>query len=205
MEQRTNEWHLSRLGKLTASRFGDAIETLKNGARTSKSINYMYELLAERLTGQQADFYVNKAMAWGIEQETDARTAYELETKQSVIECGFIDVPNLPMCGASPDGLVGDDGLVEIKCPNSTTFIKWVLLDEIPPEHKAQMALQLLATGRKWCDFVAYDPRMKSFKIIVKRYEPTADELKEYHDKAIDFLIQLAELEEKFKDKEPLF
>jgi putative phage-type endonuclease len=159
MEQRTEEWYAARLGKVTASRVSDVVAKTKSGYSTSRA-NYMAELVCERLTGKQGDFFQNAAMAWGTEQEPFARGAYEERNGILVEEVGFVSHPTILMAGASPDGLVGDDGLVEIKCPNTATHIDTLLDKEAPSKYVNQMQWQMACTGRAWCDFVSYDPRM---------------------------------------------
>jgi putative phage-type endonuclease len=159
MEQRTEEWFSARLGKVTASRVSDVVAKTKSGYSTSRA-NYMAELVCERLTGKQGEFFQNAAMAWGTEQEPFARGAYEERNGIFVEEVGFVSHPTILMAGASPDGLVGDDGLVEIKCPNTATHIDTLLDKEAPSKYVNQMQWQMACTGRAWCDFVSYDPRM---------------------------------------------
>jgi len=149
MEQRTDAWYSSRIGKLTASRMADAVNTLKKGGDTEKRSNYRLELIAERFTGKAADFFENYAMKWGTDCEPLARSAYEVHTGNMVSEVGFIAHPIIEWAGASPDGLVGD-GLLEIKCPNTTTHIKYLLAGEVPEQYKYQMLWQMLCTQRKW-------------------------------------------------------
>jgi putative phage-type endonuclease len=159
MEQRTEAWFAARLGKVTASRVADVTAKTKSGYSTSRA-NYMAELICERMTGVPADSYQSPAMVWGINTEPQARSAYEAEAGELVEQVGFIPHPTIPNSGASPDGLVGSDGLVEIKCPNTATHIETLLGQAIPSKYHLQMQWQMACTGRKWCDFVSYDPRM---------------------------------------------
>jgi putative phage-type endonuclease len=158
MEQRTDEWFNARLGKVTASKVADVVAKTKSGYSASRD-NYMAQLICERLTGIKADSYSNAAMEWGTETEPLARAKYEIVTNQLVQEIGFVDHYIIPMSGASPDGLVGDDGLLEIKCPNTATHFDTILSDQIPSKYLYQMQWQMDCTGRLWCDFVSYDPR----------------------------------------------
>jgi hypothetical protein len=166
--QRTEDWYAARIGKATASRFKDAIATKKQTEKQRKDnlpgdpmqaqLDYMTELVVERLTGQRVQKFVTAAMQWG-DHEPAARTAYEQRTGISVEETGFICHDTL-LAGCSPDGLVDWDGLIEIKCPyNSAVHIE-TLLRGMPDEHRAQVQGQMWITGRQWCDFVSYDPRM---------------------------------------------
>ena len=159
MEQRTEEWFIARAGKVTASRVADVIAKTKSGYSTSRS-NYMAELICERLTGKQGDFFQSTAMAWGTNTEPAARSAYSAASGVLVTEIGFVSHALIDMSGASPDGLVDDDGLVEIKCPNTATHIDTILSQEAPARYIPQMQWQMACTGRAWCDFVSFDPRM---------------------------------------------
>lgn len=159
MEQRSDEWFQARCGKVTASKVADVIAKTKSGYSASRA-NYMAQLIAERLTGQPADSYCNAAMQWGIDTEPFARAAYEFYRDSEVTEVGFIIHPEIDQSGASPDGLVADDGLVEIKCPNTATHIDTLLSGKVPRKYITQMQWQMACTGREWCDFVSFDPRM---------------------------------------------
>lgn len=194
MIQRSTEWLDARLGHLTASRMNDAFDLLAKGGEGQKRKNYRLELIAERLTGQRADFFESYAMRFGTEQEPSARSAYEAETGDLVQEVGFIKHPWIDWAGASPDGLV-DDGLIEIKCPTSTTHITYLLEDKVPDQYKNQMMWQMLCTGREWCDFVSFDPRMpEGLQLMIKRFHPTVDELKDCEIKAMTFLNTVQEM-----------
>ena len=171
IEQRTEEWFKQRLGKVTASKIADVIAKTKSGPSASRE-NYSTQLTLERLTGQQAEFYTNAAMEWGTATEPQARIAYELYREVFVDEIGFIDHPTIAMSGASPDGFVGEDGLVEIKCPESKTQMETLLNQKVPNKYQPQMQWQMACTGRKWCDFVSFDPRMpENLQIFVQRVE----------------------------------
>ena len=156
MEQRTDEWYSARIGKITASRIGGINAKPQKGNALN---NTLTELLSERLTGLPKDTKTNADMQWGIDCEPLARQAYGLATFQTVAETGLIDHPAIPMSGASPDGLVGKDGLIEIKCPTSPKHTNTLLTGQVPSEYMPQITWQLACTGRKWCDFVSYDPR----------------------------------------------
>lgn len=168
-EQGTPEWFADRLGKVTASRVSDVIAKTKTGWGASRA-NYMAQLLVERLTGAQAESYSNAAMQWGTDHEPEARAAYEFMTDHEVIEVGFIPHPVIGMAGASPDGLVGTDGLVEFKCPNTATHVETLLGAIVPAKYIAQMQFQMACTKRQWCDWVSYDPRLPApMQLFVKR------------------------------------
>jgi putative phage-type endonuclease len=175
MDQRTDEWFASRLGKATASRIADIIAKTKTGPSASRE-NYAVQLVLERITQSKGESYSNAAMQWGTETEPLARQAYELKRGLFVDEVGFIDHPTIANSGASPDGLVGTDGLVEIKCPNSATHMETLVTRKIPQKYIPQMTWQMACTGRSWCDFVSFDPRFpENLQIFIERieYDPT--------------------------------
>jgi putative phage-type endonuclease len=175
IEQGTEEWFAQRLGKVTASRIKDLMAKTKTGYSTSRK-NYAAQLMLERVTGQREASFSNAAMQWGTEQEPLARLVYSLHTGQEVEEVSFIDHPFILRSGASPDGLVGIDGMVEIKCPNTATHIEWAIAGKVPPEHVLQMQWQMDCAGRKWCDFVSYDPRMpEGQRLFIRRLEYDAE------------------------------
>ena len=188
VDQGTEEWKLLRLGKLTASRMADAMAKPETAARR----NYIAQLVAERLTGQVAESFTNAAMAHGTEFEPIARAEYEIRTGNDVNLIDFVNHPTLEWCGASPDGLTGDDGLIEIKCPNTATHIDYLLGQKPPAKYVPQMALQLICTGRKWVDFASFDPRMpEKHRLFVARYQPT--DLDKYDAAAALFLADVAD------------
>jgi putative phage-type endonuclease len=152
-------WKMSRLGKATASRIAHLTAKTKTGWSTSRR-KYMIELMAERLTGMPAKQFLSEAMLWGNSTEPDARRAYEKSTGKSVEQVWFIDHPTIPMSGASPDGMVGDDGLLEIKCPETATHLTFLLDKQVNPDHVTQMQWQMATTGKKWCDYASFDPRL---------------------------------------------
>jgi len=191
IEQRTEEWFKQRLGKVTASKIADVIAKTKTGVSASRE-NYSTQLTLERLTGQQAEFYTNAAMEWGTATEPQARTAYEVYREVLVDEVGFIDHPTIAMSGASPDGFVGEDGLVEIKCPESKTQMDTLLNQKVPTKYMPQMQWQMACTGRKWCDFVSYDPRMpQNLQIFVQRVERNDLYIKMLEDEVKTFLEEI--------------
>lgn len=169
--QGSPEWMAERCGRVTASRVADVIAKTKSGWGASRA-NYMAELIAERLTGVKAEGYTNAAMQHGIDTEPQARGAYQFYADVEVVEVGFIAHPTIPMTGASPDGFVGDDGLVEIKCPNTATHIETLLGASVPSKYVTQMQWQMACAGRKWCDFVSFDPRLpESMRAFIRRVE----------------------------------
>jgi putative phage-type endonuclease len=172
IEQRTAEWHRQRLGKVTASRVGDATARLKGNGWAAPRATYLMQLVVERLTGEAAPFFENDAMRWGTNTEPYARLAYSACTGRPVVEVGFFDHPSIGMAGASPDGFIGDDGMLEIKCPTTGTHIETLLGEAIDPKYVKQMMWQMACTGRKWCDFVSYDPRLpEELRLYIQRVE----------------------------------
>lgn len=159
-EQGSPEWITARLGKVSASRIADMTATTKNGYSISRA-NYAAELIVERLTGASgASGYTNAAMEWGTMQEPAARAMYEFISDMTVTRVGLVLHPAIEMSCASPDGLAGEDGLIEIKCPNTATQIETLLSEKIPEKYVKQMQWQMACTGRAWCDFVSFDPRL---------------------------------------------
>jgi len=196
IEQRSPEWFQERLGKVTASRVADVIAKTKSGYSASRA-NYCAQLVAERLTGVAAESYTNGAMQWGVETEAEARTAYQFHADCDVSETGFHPHPSIEMSGASPDGLIGDDGLLECKCPNTSTHIETLLGGKVPEKYVTQIQWQLACTGRKWCDFVSYDPRLpERMKLFIHRVHRDETRIGELEGEVIGFL---AEVDEKVK------
>ncbi len=190
--QRTDDWFAARLGKVTASRISDVLAKGRSGAPSATRANYKTQLLVERLTGQQGETYTNAAMQWGIDNEADARLAYEFMHDKSVELVGFIDHPTIAMAGASPDGLIGDDGLVEIKCPNTNTHIETFINKEVEGKYIRQMQWQMACTGRQWCDYVSYDPRLKiNLQLFVKRIPRDNEMIAEMETAVIAFLEEV--------------
>jgi len=159
MKQRTEEWYQARLGCLGASSIADMLATTKSGESASRA-NLRARIVAERLTGRPQETYTNAAMQHGIDTEAEARAMYEVAVGVMVAETGWHKHPRIDWCGASPDGLIEDCGLLEIKCPNTATHIDTLLSKRVPAKYLPQMQWQMAVTGRQWVDFVSYDPRM---------------------------------------------
>ena len=160
LEQRSPQWFAERLGKVTASSLHKVLARTKTGYGADRG-NYLTQLVLERITGNKAEGYINAEMQWGIDQEPFARAAYEAARGVLVDEVGFLSHPTIEMSGASPDGLVGIDGCVEIKCPSSKTALEcWLSDDPVESKYFAQMQWQMACAGRMWCDYVVFDPRM---------------------------------------------
>lgn len=184
IEQRTDDWYAARLGKVTASSLYKVLAKTKTGYGADRG-NYMTQLVLERVTGSKADSYTNASMQWGIDQEPFARAAYEASRGVMVDEVGFIPHPVIEAAGASPDGLVGDDGMVEIKCPDSKTALEcWLSDTPVEGKYFAQMQWQMRCADRSWCDYVVFDPRM-----------PTKAQLFVYRVKRDDEWLTFAEAE----------
>ena len=189
-EQGGEAWLAERLGKATASRIGDIMAKTKSGPSASRQ-NYAAELIAERLTGNGGDFYINAAMQRGTDLEPDARDAYSFESGNAVVQVGFIPHPTIEMSGASPDGLVGDVGLVEIKCPGTTKHIATLTGGSIDSKYICQMQWQLACTGRAWCDFVSYDPRLPvEMQLATRRVHRDDEAIAEMEREVIAFLAE---------------
>lgn len=160
VDQGSDEWHAFRLGKASASRVSDILARTKSGPAASRQ-NYLMEKLCERLTGRRDEgSYVNAAMQRGIDMECVARSAYEINAGVLVRECGCFSHPDIPNFIASPDGLVGDNGCLEIKMLNTASHVEFIRSRKPKPEHYKQMQAQMACTGREWCDHVLFDDRL---------------------------------------------
>jgi hypothetical protein len=169
------DWLSERTGCATASRMRDILDIRKtDGKPGAKRIQYMKDLVAERMTGNSVRHAINQAMLDGIEREPAARALYEEVSGNEVMLCGFIPHPTIEFAGASPDGLIDSDGMIEIKCPTASTYVDWLIQNTVPDEHLPQMTFQLACTRRRFVDFVAYHPEMiaESKRIYIRRFEP---------------------------------
>jgi putative phage-type endonuclease len=205
MEQLSEEWFAIRRGKVTASRVADMLATTKTGYGASRA-GLMAELIAERLTGKSIERFQTEAMKWGVEKEADAKDAYTFYCDVSIQPGDFALHPTITDAGASPDGLIGDKGLIEIKCPQTNTHIDTLLSGSIPGRYVTQMQFQLACTGRQWCDFVSFDPRMpERMRLFVKRIERSDREIAYLEKETITFLnemyAKLASLESAYGKK----
>ena len=190
--QGSDEWKALRLGKVTASRVADVVAKTKSGYSAGRA-NYAAQLIAERLTGTVAEAYTNAAMQHGTETEPEARAAYEFYQGVTVEEVAFVPHPKIDRAGCSPDGLVGGDGLVEIKCPNTATHLETLLGQAVPGKYETQMQFQMACTGRSYCDFVSYDPRMpENMRLFIKRVPRDDARIKELESEIAGFLLELA-------------
>lgn len=190
--QGSPEWKALRCGKVTASRVADVVAKTKTGYSASRA-NYLAQLIAERLTGSPAETYTNAAMQHGTETEPEARDAYSFYHGVTVEQIAFVPHPKIDQAGASPDGLVGDDGLVEIKCPNTATHLETLLGQAVPAKYIDQMQFQMACTGRKWCDFVSYDPRMpEHMRLFCKRVPRDDARINFLETEIAGFLLEMA-------------
>lgn len=192
--QGSPEWVAIRLGKATGSRISDVLAQGKSGAPSASRANYRAQLVVERLTGAMVEGYTNDAMERGKEVEADARRAYSFRTGNKVLEASFALHPSIEMSGASPDGLIGDDGVVEFKCPNTATHIDTLRGGIIPKGYRDQILWEMACTGRTWCDFVSFDPRMpESMALHIRRVHLDAARLAEVEVEVRKFLAEVDE------------
>lgn len=199
MEQRSLEWFHARLGKVTASRVSDVVAKTKTGWGASRK-NYEAQLIAERLTGMAEESFTSSAMQWGTDKEPDARAAYSFLHGRDVTEIAFVDHPTVAWSGASPDGLVGATGLVEIKCPNTATHLDTLLKQSVPSKYNLQMQWQMACCEREWCDFVSFDPRLpESMSLFVKRVERDDALIRELEADISEFLNGVADAVERLR------
>jgi|SRR5579864_4154245 len=190
--QRSAEWYAQRLGKATASRIADIVAKTKTGASMSRT-NYAAELIAERLTGTPAPNFVSGPMQWGIDQEDAAKALYADRLGMLVHPAEFIDHPEVMWSGASPDGYVDDDGLIEVKCPNTATHLDTLLGAAISGSHLIQMQWQMACTGRAWCDYVSFDPRLpSSMQLHVRRVQRDVSHILDLESEVATFLDEIA-------------
>lgn len=191
IEQRSPEWRAIRAGKTTSSRVNDVLATIKKGEAAVRK-NYRAQLVVETLTGQPVEEYVSKEMQWGIDTEPFGCAAYEVAQDVSVEKIGFAIHPFIPRFGASPDGLVGADGMVEIKCPNTATHIEYLLGGVVPAEYQPQMLAQMACTGRAWSDFVSYDPRLpEHLQLFICRLHRDEARIAEIEGQVVKFLAEV--------------
>lgn len=194
MDQGTQEWHDARLGRVTASRIADVMASGRGGKPSATRANYRAQLVVERLTGVASEGFTSAAMQHGTETEPQARATYTLDTFNTVDQVGFVPHPSIEMAGASPDGLIGSDGLIEIKCPNSATHIATLRGAAIDDKYVKQMMFQMACTGRKWCDFVSFDPRLpEEMQMHVRRVPADPEQIAEIEAAVSAFLVEVEE------------
>lgn len=199
IEQGSPEWLALRLGKVTASRITDVLAKVKTGEAVTRE-DYRTELVVQRLTNKPSESFTSPAMEWGVLQEPMARISYEAHTNVFVEQVSFVEHPTIEWYGCSPDGLVGEDGLLEIKCPASKNHIKYLLSGKPPVKYVPQMQCQMAVTGRKWCDFVSYDPRLpEDLQLFVVRLERDEEYIKSMEGEVQKFLSEVNEMVTKLK------
>ena len=201
IEQGSMDWHMQRLGKVTASRIADVLSKGKAGESASRK-NYRTELVVQRLTGLPGESFTNAAMEHGIQTEPKARTAYEVAKEQFVDQISFVEHPSIEWFGCSPDGLVGLTGLIEIKCPNSTTHTEYLIDEKPPSKYVPQMQCQMAVTGRQWCDFVSFDPRLPDdLQLFVVRLERDQEYIEAMEAEVKKFLSEVEKMYLKLKER----
>lgn len=191
MKQGTQEWYAARLGKVTASRIRDVVAKIKTGEAAARR-DYRIQLVTERLTGQKEASYTSPDMQWGTDTEPMARAAYEAETGNLVAEVGMIDHPTIDMTGASPDGLVGAEGMLEIKCPKTATHLQTLMDGKAPTQYIPQMQWQMACAGRQWVDFVSYDPRLpEQYQLFIVRVQRDNEIIANIEKEVVAFLQEV--------------
>jgi putative phage-type endonuclease len=198
IQQGTPEWLALRVGKVTASKAADVMSAIT----TAGYRNYLADLVVERLTGNKTESFTNAAMQWGVDQEPIARAEYEVKTGNFVDQIAFVDHKTIPMFGCSPDGLIGEDGLIEIKCPNTATHIDYVMADKVPTKYIPQIQCQLAVTNRKWCDFVSFDPRLPDgLQMLIVRVNRDNEYIEKLQDRVVKFLDEVYSAVNGLKEK----
>jgi len=195
IEQGTDEWLNLRLAVITASKYKDVLAGGKGLTRSA----YMRQLAAEAITGERVETFKNSAMEWGTEHEPQAKSMYELMQCVDVEEVAFIKHDEINT-GVSPDGLVEENGLVEIKCPNTATQIETFLSGKMPSQHMAQVQGQIWVSERDWCDFVSFDPRINGVSsYFCVRIERDDEYIKKLESAVIKFDSELQEMIDKLR------
>ena len=199
IKQGTEEWHQIRLGKVTASRVSDVMSKIKSGESAGRK-NYKMDLVVERLTNTPTSSFTNAAMAWGTETEPLARMAYEVHSGNFVETVAFIQHPSIEWFGCSPDGLIGSEGNLEIKCPNTSTHIDYLLAGVPPAKYVPQMQTQMACTGRLWTDFVSYDPRLPpELQLFVVRLDRDEAYIQQIEEEVKQFLDEVEQIYSQLK------
>lgn len=200
--QGSEAWLSARAGKITATKLEAVTAKIKSGEAAARK-DMKAQTVAEILTGvPQESTFVNDAMQWGQEQEPFARSAYEIAKGVLVDTVGLVLHPTIDRAAASPDGLVGDDGLLECKCPKTATHLSYLMDGVVPAKYQAQMSWQMACTGRKWCDFVSFDPRLpEDLQLFVVRFERDDKRIKEMEAEVIAFLAEVDEIIAKLRKR----
>lgn len=191
--QGSDDWLRARCGSVGASRVADVMATTRSGPSASRK-NYLAEIVTERLTGLPAERFISAAMTHGTDTEPQARMAYEFMCDAEVEQVGLIPHPAIPGAHASPDGLIGDEGMIEIKCPNTATHIETLLTGKIEGKYLKQMQFQLACSGRAWCDFVSFDPRLPAeMQLFIHRVQRDPVMITEIEAAVTEFLAEVDE------------
>jgi putative phage-type endonuclease len=194
MEQRTDEWFKARLGKVTASKISDVLAKIRSGEAAVRR-NYKMQLATERLTGQKTDSYINQAMQDGIDREDTAREIFEIVRDIKVEQVGFIDHPTIKMSGASPDGLLPDNGVLEIKCPVETTHTTNLLERKLPTRYTSQVQWQMACTGAEYANFVSYNPNFEpKLQLIYVEVERDKEYIEMLEEEVSTFLTEVDDI-----------
>ena len=194
LEQGSDEWRIAKLGHVSGSNIATVMQKGRGDAPSKSRQSFVEKIVAERYSQKiEEGGYTNEYMEWGTQTEPQARQAYEVAYNIFVDKTGFWRHPTIKWLGCSPDGLVGNDGLIEIKCPKTSTHLNYVLNDEIPSAYYLQMQCQMWVTNREWCDFVSFDPRIpEKNRLFVKRCHRSNDTIA---DMELAVLVFLAEVE----------
>lgn len=202
MEQQSEAWFAARLGKVTASRVKDVMAQGRGGAPSATRRNYMMELLCQRLTGTREEGFSSAAMQRGTDLEPVARSAYEIDKGVMVVETGLIAHPRITGFAASPDGLVGADGMLEIKCPLTATHIAVMQSGKHDAQYEWQMLSQMACADRDWVDFVSFDDRLPSeLQYVCYRFERDFSRIRTMESAIVEFLEELDELEQEMRQR----
>jgi putative phage-type endonuclease len=204
--QRTDSWFSERLGKVTASAVAKVMP-LKSGKHGAERANYLAQLVTERLTGRATESFQTAAMQRGIELEPQARAMYSFSTGHDVVEVGFVSHPTIAMAGASPDGLCGEDGLVEIKCCEAKRHIEILTGSEPEERYVRQCLFQMACTGREWCDLAYFNPDLpEEMQLALFRIERDAEAIETMEAEVVKFLAEVdatvADLRERYLQRE---
>lgn len=191
-EQGTEAWKMARCARITASKWDAVMSSIKSGEAATRR-NYRAEMICEILTGEPTPSgFQSDEMRWGVDHEGDARLAYQTITMQEVKKIGLVLHPTNDRIAASPDGLVGNKGLVEIKCPLTSTHLDYLMMGVVPSKYKHQMLGQMLCCEREWCDFVSYDPRLpKEYQLLIFRFHRDNKEIILMEASALQFLSEV--------------
>jgi YqaJ-like viral recombinase domain len=201
VEQLSMGWFQAHCGVVSASYMKNVLDFTQKGAPGASRKTYLRTKVAELLTGVVLqDNFVSQEMLDGIERESDARAAYEVENGVMVELIGFALHDDINRFGCSPDGLVVEDGMVQIKCPKAGTHVQWILDGVVPEEHIPQMNAELAVTGRTWSDFVSFHPHVpKALRLMTIRHEPKPEELRATEAAAVAFLKEIYEIVDRLR------